>query len=321
MIKFFLIVLFYSWCLIAQNHIKFIDDVPNAFKIKYNEENPCFNPLHVGDIWQYEVSEGMFQVNWVEKDTSVNNKKYFKKIFLYDPWDGDRYINWERNDSLLISSYKLDNEDLDSDGIYDEELLMDSLNLPIFSDYLSYRYSNIERNRYEPINVSIKDTGWVIIWGDTVKTKMLEYQAESSIYFYNEVCDKFGIFARWCEGPANWLTGAIIKGIQYGNIVNRIEEGKNLPCSWVLNQNYPNPFNSSTIIRVIIAGRDNFTIKVYDTLGREVKTIFEGELNIGERYLKWDGTDNNNNALSSGVYFCRMSSSDKIQTKKMILLR
>ena len=85
---------------------------------------------------------------------------------------------------------------------------------------------------------------------------------------------------------------------------------------YYLEQNYPNPFNSSTIIEYRIPEKSNVTIKIYDILGREVRTLNQGE------QVPWHYKVNFNAlSLASGVYFYRITAGDFIQTKKMILLK
>ncbi len=66
--------------------------------------------------------------------------------------------------------------------------------------------------------------------------------------------------------------------------------------------NYPNPFNNSTTISYELQGSAYVTVKVYDVVGNVVKTILDGYQSMGKQDLVWDGTDNTNNALSSGSY-------------------
>ena len=86
-------------------------------------------------------------------------------------------------------------------------------------------------------------------------------------------------------------------------------------------QNFPNPFNPLTKIAYQIPEVSNVKIKVYDLLGREIKTLVDEYETIGKYSVYWDGKDNQNIDVSSGVYFYRLESSDKIITRKMMLLR
>ena len=81
-------------------------------------------------------------------------------------------------------------------------------------------------------------------------------------------------------------------------------------------QNYPNPFNPTTIINYSVSKRSLVIIKVYDVLGKEVKTLVNEERRSGNYNVEFDGSK-----LSSGVYFYRMQAGDFIETKKLILLK
>ncbi|MCX8055998.1 MAG: glycosyl hydrolase [Ignavibacteria bacterium] len=84
-----------------------------------------------------------------------------------------------------------------------------------------------------------------------------------------------------------------------------------------LMQNYPNPFNSSTRITFSVNKDGVVKLKVYDLLGREVKTLFEDFLLAGTvQSIDFNGMD-----LSSGIYFVRLIQNEKIQTIKMTFIK
>ena len=95
---------------------------------------------------------------------------------------------------------------------------------------------------------------------------------------------------------------------------------KVIPQNFTLYQNYPNPFNSSTTIIVDLPEPTNLKIKIYDILGREVKTLFNGNKLQGEHYFFWNGNNNFGNRVATGVYIYRISTSDFTSVQKMILL-
>jgi len=95
----------------------------------------------------------------------------------------------------------------------------------------------------------------------------------------------------------------------------------NDPKSYGLIQNYPNPFNPTTQIKYNLLKTDNVVVKVYDVLGKEVKTLVNERLNAGEKVVMWNGTDNSGKAVSSGTYFVKLETSSGVDTKKMMLLK
>jgi len=94
-----------------------------------------------------------------------------------------------------------------------------------------------------------------------------------------------------------------------------------LPQTFNLNQNYPNPFNPSTTINFEVPRAAQITIKVYDTLGREVRTLFDGRLEAGAHQKIWDGKDGNGMSMGSGVYFVKMAADGFESSKRMVLIK
>ena len=68
----------------------------------------------------------------------------------------------------------------------------------------------------------------------------------------------------------------------------------------------PNPFNPATTIGYSVAGRSRVTIRVYDLVGRVVRTLVNGEAEPGEHVIVWNGTTDSGERAASGVYFVKM---------------
>ncbi|MFZ2325033.1 MAG: choice-of-anchor J domain-containing protein [Ignavibacteriaceae bacterium] len=81
-------------------------------------------------------------------------------------------------------------------------------------------------------------------------------------------------------------------------------------------QNYPNPFNPSTTINYQLSQDSYVTLKIYDVLGNEVKTIINENKPAGNYNI-----DFNASALASGVYFYELRTNDFVSSKKMILMK
>ncbi len=102
---------------------------------------------------------------------------------------------------------------------------------------------------------------------------------------------------------------------QYSDIV-QVYAGA-IPDGFVLEQNYPNPFNPRTTIRFILAETQNAELKIFDILGNQVTTLFNGLADGGKVYeTEFDATN-----LSSGIYFYRLKTEKKIEYRKMLLLK
>ena len=90
----------------------------------------------------------------------------------------------------------------------------------------------------------------------------------------------------------------------------------------VLNQNYPNPFSSNTII-FFTTGEcvGNTELVIYNISGRVVKTLVNSALPGGEHSVSWNGTNENNQPVGSGIYFCYLRSGNGTsESRRMVLL-
>jgi hypothetical protein len=89
------------------------------------------------------------------------------------------------------------------------------------------------------------------------------------------------------------------------------------PDKFILGQNYPNPFNPSTVIEFVVPKSGFATMKVYNALGQEVATIFQGNAEAE----KINTARFNASNLPSGLYFYTLRSVGKADTKRMLLLK
>jgi hypothetical protein len=94
-----------------------------------------------------------------------------------------------------------------------------------------------------------------------------------------------------------------------------------VPLAYSLDQNFPNPFNPSTKIRFTMGHSSHVELDILNVLGQKVKTLFSGDRWIGSYTAEWDGTNDRNARISSGVYFYRIRTEEFIATKKMVLLK
>ena len=81
-----------------------------------------------------------------------------------------------------------------------------------------------------------------------------------------------------------------------------------------LNQNYPNPFNPVTTIEFVLPNSEEVSLDVLDILGREIANLLNGKLNEGHHSVTWNAAN-----TSSGVYFYRLNTRMRSETKKFIL--
>lgn len=92
-----------------------------------------------------------------------------------------------------------------------------------------------------------------------------------------------------------------------------------IPKTYTLEQNYPNPFNPSTKIRYTVpdlGDNPQVVLKIYDILGNEVETVVNEKQVPGYKEIEFNGSN-----LASGVYMYRLTATDFVSVKKMILIK
>lgn len=99
------------------------------------------------------------------------------------------------------------------------------------------------------------------------------------------------------------------------------KENLSLPENFILFQNYPNPFNLYTNMLYKLKGEFFVKLEIYDIRGKKVKTLLSEKQTPGFKSFIWNGKDEDENPLPSGVYFYRLKVGDQEKTKKMVLLK
>jgi hypothetical protein len=97
---------------------------------------------------------------------------------------------------------------------------------------------------------------------------------------------------------------------------NNFKYLNNPPKSFMISQNYPNPFNPVTNIRYDLPNDVRVLIKIYDLLGREIKTLVNEFKKAGSYIISFNGAE-----LASGVYFYRIAAGNFVSVKRMVLLK
>ncbi|MCL5027791.1 MAG: cellulase family glycosylhydrolase [Bacteroidetes bacterium] len=122
--------------------------------------------------------------------------------------------------------------------------------------------------------------------------------------------DKHSLMIQFLSGGYN------LNYFMFSSNVTGVKNEKKHEFTFSLNQNFPNPFNPSTEIKYSIPSRSFVTLKVYNILGNEVRTLVNENKEAGEYSINF-----NANNLPSGVYFYRINAGNYTGLKKMILLK
>ncbi len=140
-------------------------------------------------------------------------------------------------------------------------------------------------------------------------TKYANHSSQVKIRF-RLTSDKSGAADGW------YVDDITVTGYNYSGQGPLTAKENTNPYRFSLSQNYPNPFNPSTVIKYSVANTGNVTLKIYDILGREVKTLVNEMQNAGSYNIEFNASN-----FASGVYFYRLESDNFTDIKKMILIK
>jgi len=110
----------------------------------------------------------------------------------------------------------------------------------------------------------------------------------------------------WTQIDLDNITFSLVTSVATGNAPTRFQ----------LFDNYPNPFNPSTTIAYTLPSKYFVKLKIFDVIGREVATIFSGEMEAGNYSRQW-----NAEGFPSGVYFYRLEAGNFVDVKKLVLVK
>jgi flagellar hook assembly protein FlgD len=88
-----------------------------------------------------------------------------------------------------------------------------------------------------------------------------------------------------------------------------------------LGHNSPNPAASSTNIKYSLAHKGKVVMKIYNSAGKLIRTLLEGEKDPGTYTVNWDGRNDAGEKISNGSYFYQLEIDGKTQVKKMVLVK
>lgn len=136
-----------------------------------------------------------------------------------------------------------------------------------------------------------------------------------------------GRVAFWA-GNASYNSGTteLFKAIcnwSIGGNTTEIEKyiSEDQPAVFSLRQNYPNPFNATTVIPYTVNQSGQVKIVIYNNLGEKVKEVFNLQQLVGSHNVTWDGTNEKNQAVSSGMYFYSILMNGLRENRQMVLVK
>ena len=121
------------------------------------------------------------------------------------------------------------------------------------------------------------------------------------------------VFAQFTN-TVDWM------GIGVAPVLTTVNED-NLPERFTLHNNYPNPFNPVTTISFDLPEETYTEVTIYNMMGQKVRTLHSSNLVAGRHQIMFNGVDDQNQQLGSGVYFYRVVGGDFQATKKMMFIK
>jgi hypothetical protein len=115
------------------------------------------------------------------------------------------------------------------------------------------------------------------------------------------------------DGENNKLSGQQL-GTAYASVLQ-------VPKTYGLSQNYPNPYNLQTQIAYQLPQAGMVLLRIYNIKGELVRTLVKEQKPAGYYTVTWDGKNGDGVAVSSGIYFYRLSSGSFSATRKMVMIK
>ncbi len=106
-----------------------------------------------------------------------------------------------------------------------------------------------------------------------------------------------------------------------GLIYTSADEMEIVPNNNFKLSNFPNPFNPTTNINFSLTKAEHIKLEIFDIKGKKIRTLFDGELAARSHNVLWDGKDDNNSTVSSGMYFYQIQTATEFSSRKMILIK
>ena len=264
--------------------------------------------------------------NWIKKMHSGNQ-------FVYSPIDSLNHVEFNSNFMMMGMMWP--------DSFYCDFNSLPSFLMPEFHEDSLLRGYHFDFINDEGKNMMYGDYGWGM--------GMMRFNNNVNFNFhYNRhIFDSIGIshndlmLKYWNEPDSTWnmvsdysinennntisfSTNSVNSyyGLFFASTITDIGEDNSLtPDKFALSQNYPNPFNPITNIKFSIPIQSHVTLKIFNIMGQEIKTLTDRNYSPGVYEFKWDGTNNKNISVASGLYIYQIKSSDFIERKKMLFIK
>lgn len=229
---------------------------------------------------------------WIGGDFGSSIYGGITRLFAFEtsaPWVYNQVYQIDIRGLFSAIYGKLRYTDLDGDGI--KELFLTNANLAF-----GFKYDG-NGNYYMDFVKSMPVLDSIYVFQDLERVDIADLDGDGIV----EIIPQYLLNKGWQESWENksvFLKRDRLSGLDDEIIIYASE--------YNLMQNFPNPFNPQTKIKYVVSSESKISIRIYNTLGKEIKELLNETRNHGEYEITWDGTDNFGNKVSSGVYFITM---------------
>lgn len=276
------------------------------------------------NIWQGSVASYNAYYHTNTNDIDQNGKPEFwimansyyngigiTRITIFETSGDNNYQQVGRVDLIGVFSFyagTMQAVDIDNDGVEEVAICIDG-------NFLILKFSgSADKHKYQLIYLKRPDIDTAQEWQTYFGSIMYDILNNAEKYILISM-------AHSKEEFNTIYSKAETKIYRPDSTTFSTNENYYIPVSSLLYQNYPSPFNPSTSIKFILNGFEKISIKIYNMLGKEIKTLFDQYLPFGEHTVQWDGKDDERNLLPGGVYFIQMIAGSYRKTIKTIFLK
>lgn len=232
----------------------------------------------------------------------------------------------------FVSEVNLEIPDNDSTGVrdtifIDQHIQIEDINIfvGIGRDETPWA-EDVLIDLFSPLRSSVRLNGWggnrinwYNFWYDTDRQE--DGPGELEDYAGSDACGEWEMFCfdPFIDRPLYWYSWRIEV---IGSPITGIAEIKSpVPSEFQFKGVYPNPFNSSVSLEYGLAEQAQVTFAIYDIQGRKIRSIGCGSMPAGYHSIVWNGANDRDKPVTSGVYFVKMTAGERIFTQRAVLLK
>ena len=245
-------------------------------------------PLHYGEGYMVYLSEPIYDFSWQTSSEKSQN---------FDKPEPENFVFEKKADYEVIDVVNID-QSISEIGVFADRVCLGAVVVQDSSEQILVYSDNANR---DPVSFTFE-----IVTGRGFSIPIKDYQIMDL---------KTGKFE----------SQLIISGNQEYSLIMLGEEGEQeeeLPNITKLHNNYPNPFNPTTTISFSVTQNSDFVnLEIFNVKGQKVKTLFSGNAEEGNHTVTWNGDDENDDPVSSGIYFYKLKTGEQELSRKMLLLK